>query len=288
MEQDNIFTAALQAIQQKTFYQTYWRTFEVIHAQTDELKERVFKLRYDVYCKENQFEMPGGPEACGKEIECDIYDPKAFHFLLVHRDSGEDAGTVRVLLPNEVEPLKSFPLQGVCDHPLLLLDNKVTHLAEMSRLCMAKRFRRRPLDGKVLPSYYEIEDSGTRGLGRYFRRSIPYAPLGLLRSAFETALEFNIPDMITAMDPAYFRTMKRIGLSYRVLGPRVAYHGGQQPVVFNIKHVLDNMAMENPECWEIVSDQGRLHKKANTIAQNEWHDSVFDDDCREMIMRKLL
>lgn len=288
MERDNIFTAALQAIQQKTFYQTYWRTFEIIHAQTDELKERAFKLRYDVYCKENQFEKPGGPESCGKEIERDAYDAKAFHFLLVHRDSGEDAGTVRVLLPNESEPQQSFPLQNVCDHPLLLLDNKVMHMAEMSRLCMAKRFRRRPLDGKVLPAYYEMEDVGTKGLGQYFRRRIPYAPLGLLRAAFETALEFNIPDMITAMDPAYFRTMKRIGLSYRVLGPRVAYHGGQQPVVFNIKHVLDNMAMENPECWEIVSDQGRLHKKANTIAQNEWHDRVFDDDCREMIMRKLL
>ncbi len=288
MERDNIFSAALQAIQQKTFYQTYWRTFEIVHAQTDELKERAFKLRYDVYCKENQFETPGGPEVCGKEVERDIYDPKAFHFLLVHRDSGEDAGTVRVLLPNEGEPQQSFPLQNVCDHPLLLLDNKVMHLAEMSRLCMAKRFRRRPLDGKVLPAYYEVEDSETKSLGQYFRRRIPYAPLGLLRAAFETALEFNIPDMITAMDPAYFRTMKRIGLSYRVLGPRVSYHGGQQPVVFNIKHVLDNMAMENPECWEIVSDQGRLHKKANTIAQNEWHDSVFDDDCREMIMSKLL
>lgn len=286
MERDNIFSTALEAIQKKTFYQTYWRSFEVINAQTDELKERAFRLRYDVFCKENRFEESAEDAA---ELEKDSFDPKALHFLLVHRDSGEDAGTVRILLPNEAAPLQSFPLQNICDHPLLTLDHKVLGLAELSRLCMAKRFRRRPLDGRILPAYYETEaEDAEKGLGRYFRRRIPYAPLGLLRSAFETALEFNIPDMVTAMDPTHFRSMKRIGLSYRVLGPRVNFHGGQQPIVFNIKNVLDNMAMENSECWEIVSDQGRLHKKANMIAQNEWHDNVFDDDCRDMIMSRLL
>lgn len=283
----DIFSTIAQAIQQKTFYQTYWRTFELIHAHTDELKERAFRLRYEVFCQENKFEIPGGPDGSTEGMERDAYDRRALHFLLVHRDSGEDAGTVRILLPQEFELQQSFPLQAHCDHPLLTLDNKVQHMAELSRLCMAKRFRRRPLDGKTLPAYYETED-GDKGMGRFFRRRIPYAPLGLLKAAFETALEFNIPDLVTAMDPTHFRTMKRIGLSYRVLGPRVDMHGGQQPVVFNIKHVLDNMAMENPECWEIVSDQGRLHKKANTMAQNEWHDSVFDDDCRNMIMQKLL
>ena len=286
MERDSIFTMAMQAIEQQTFYQVYDRTFEIIHAQTDELKERAFRLRYDVFCKENKFEEVS--EEADK-LEKDSYDPKAVHFLLTHRDSGEDAGTVRILLPNEVQPLQSFPLQNICDHPLLTLDHKVMNLAELSRLCMAKRFRRRPLDGRIIPAYYEPEnDEADKGLNRFFRRRIPYAPLGLLRAAFETALEFNIPDMVTAMDPTHFRSMKRIGFSYRVLGPRVNFHGGQQPVVFNIKNVLDNMAMENSECWEIVSDQGRLHKKANMIAQNEWHDNIFDDDCRDLIMHKLL
>lgn len=286
---ENIFAAALHIIQQKTFYQEYWRAFEVIHAQTDELKERVFRLRYDVYCKENDFEMPGGPEGHAEMLEYDAYDPHAFHFLLVHRDSGQDAGAVRVLLSNEQNIRKSFPLQDICDHPLLTIDSKVSNIAELSRLCMAKRFRRRPLDGRLLPSYYDAETSEeARGLGRYFRRHIPYAPLGLMRSAFETALEFNITDMITTMDTTHFRTMKRIGFSYRVLGPRVECHGGQQPIVFNVKHVLDNMSIENPQCWEIVSDQGRLHRKANIIAQNQWHDSIFDDATREKIMEKLL
>ncbi len=286
---ENIFAAALHTIQQKTFYQDYWRAFEVIHAQTDELKERAFRLRYDVFCKENSFEQPGGPTHRAEELEYDAFDPHAFHYLLVHRDSGEDAGTVRVLLANEQNVRDSFPLQKICDHPLLTIDRKIVNLAELSRLCMAKRFRRRPLDGRILPAYYDIENAEeNRGLGRFFRRRVPYAPLGLMRAAFETALEFNITDMITTMDTTHFRAMKRIGFSYRVLGPRVDYHGGQQPIVFNIKHVLDNMAIENPQCWEIVSDQGRLHRKANIIAQNQWHDNVFDEATREMIMQKLL
>lgn len=286
---DNIFAAALQTIQQKTFYQDYWRAFDLIHAQTDELKERAFRLRYDVFCKENAFEKAGGADGRAQGLEFDAYDPRAFHYLLVHRDSGEDAGTVRILLANEQDPRQSFPLQGVCDHPLLGIDSKVLRLAEFSRLCMARRFRRRPLDGKILPAYYETETGdAAKGLSRFFRRHIPYAPLGLMRAAFETALEFNVPDVITAMDTTHLRTMKRIGFSYRVLGPRIDYHGGQQPIIFNIKHVLDNMVIEKPECWEIVSDQGRLHKKANILAQNEWHDNVFDDATREMVMQKLL
>lgn len=286
---DNIFAAALHTIQQKTFYQDYGRAFEIIHAQTDELKERVFRVRYDVFCRENKFEPAGGPDRRAQDIESDAFDPHAFHFLLVHRDSGEDAGTVRVLLANAQNMRDSFPMQKICDHPLLTLDNKVAHLAELSRLCMTKRFRRRPLDGRILPFYYDAESADeARGLGRYFRRRIPYAPLGLLRAAFDTALEFNITDMITTMDTTHCRAMKRIGFSYRVLGPRVEYHGGQQPIVFNIKHVLDNMAIENPQCWEVVSDQGRLHRKANIIAQNQWHDNVFDDATLEMILQKLI
>lgn len=282
---DNLLSAALQAIQQKTFYQHYWRTFDIVHAQTDELRERAFRLRYDVFCRENKFEPATDPT----EMERDAYDRKAIHFLMVHRDSGDDAGTVRILLPDEGNLQESFPLQELCDHPLLLIDHKVRKMAEISRLCMAHRFRRRPMDGKILPAYYETEMRDVdKGLGRFFRRRIPYAPLGLLKAAFEASMEFGIPDMVTSMDPNYFRTMKRIGLSYRVLGPRINYHGKQQPVVFNIKNVLDNMMLENPECWEIVSDQGRLHKMANTMAQNEWHDNIFDDDCRDMIMKKLI
>lgn len=282
---DHIFETALQAIQQKTFYQYYWHIFDVVKADSDELRERVFHLRYDVFCKENHFENP----VEGAELERDSYDGRAHHHLLIHRDSGEDAGTVRVLLPDSDHPQESFPLQNACDHPLLMIDSKIMNMAEISRFCMAKKFRQRPLDGRILPAYYEVEaETDKTSLGQFFRRRIPYAPLGLLRMAFETALESNIPDMVIALDPTNFRSMKRIGLSYRVLGPRIDTQGTQQPVVFNIKHVLDNMAMENPECWEIVSDQGRLHKQANTIAQNEWHDSVFDEDCREMIMKKLI
>lgn len=281
---ENIFSAALRTIQQKTFSDDYWRTFEIVKADTDELKERCFRLRYEVFCKENQFDIISDADL----LEKDAYDPHADHFLLVHREIGADAGTIRVLLPNEYEPQVSFPLQNNCDHPLLMIDSRIMRLAEMSRLCMAKRFRQRPLDGKILPAYYETEKKASGSFAEYFRRKIPYAPLGLLKAAFESALDQNIPDMVTAMDPTQFRSMKKIGLSYRVLGPRINYEGTSQPVVFSIKHVLDNMAIENPECWEIVSDRGRLHKKANILAQNEWHDSIFDQDCRDMIMNKLM
>lgn len=278
----------LQSIQQQAFYNTYWNSFTLLRADTDELKDKAYALRYDVFCRENGFI---DPSRFPDERERDEFDDTAVHHLLIHKESGKAAGTVRVLLPNEKRPLTSFELQKLCDHPLLQIENRALGLAEISRLCMARDFRRRPRDGHVLPSYYEQEwgeDGRPQSAMRFFRRRIPYAPLGLMMAAYETVLAAGLLDVVSAVEPAQFRTLKRIGLSYRVLGPRINLQGSQQPFIFNIKAALDTIAAENPECWELVSDRGRLHHRANELQQNHWQDEIFDDVCKEMILRKLI
>lgn len=276
------------AQQQQSFYSHYDKTFQVVRANTDELRERAFRLRCNVYCVENHFCAP--PETPA-ELERDAFDDRAVHHLMIHRDSGDTAGTVRVSLPEQGRPLSSFELQGVCDHPLLQIDSRALRMAEISRLCMAERFRRRPRDGRILPAYYEQEwnEPGDRkNTLAFFRRRIPYAPLGLLAAAFETVLDSGRMDCVMAIDPADFRNLKRTGLVYKILGPRVNFMGSQQPVVFSIKNALDNMVIENRECWEIAADRGRIHAKANTLQQNQWQDGIFDDLTKEMILRKLI
>ena len=278
----------LQAIRQQAFYNTYWKTFNVLRADTDELKEKAFQLRYQIYCTENLFIEPA--EHPG-EIERDAYDPRAAHHLLIHRATGDVVGTIRVLLPHDTQPLRSFELQKVCDHPLLQLENRINELCEISRFCMASRFRRRPNDGRLLPAYYEQEwtegESRLPALG-LFRRRIPYAPLGLLMAAFETVLQNGVTTCVTALESKQFHTMRRMGFTYQVLGPRIEHQGVQQPLLFNIKAVLDSMASANPECWDVISDKGRLHRRATDLYQADWQDSLFDDIGRDMMARKLL
>lgn len=289
---NSVLGVYMRALHQQNFFNAYWKAFDVVTADTDELRAKAFRLRYLVYCKDDpdceysDNDAPIDPAL----LEQDTYDERAVHHLLIHKPSGKTAGTVRVLLPSEDNALSSFSLQTVCDHPLLGIEQRVTQLCEISRLCMSPEFRRRPGDGRVLPAYSEQENGATNGTGgmHYFRRRIPYAPLGLIQAAFETAMSHRFLDCISVMDPHDFRSLKRIGLTYRVLGPRIDYLGRQQPIIFNIKNVLDMMAANNPECYEVVSDHGRLSERASTLAQERWQDNIFDEVTQEMILHKLL
>lgn len=284
--QDSLLGAALGALRQRAFYNAYDRTFEVVRATTDSLKEQAFRLRYQIYCEENKFMSPAD---YFEPMERDAFDLRAVHHLLIHVPTNTVVGTVRVLLPDETAPLTSFELQKVCDHPLLQIENRVLGLCEVSRLCMAPTFRRRPKDGHLLPAYYEQEwnEDGNRASSMpFFRRRIPYAPLGLLRAAFETMLEAGMTNGILAVEPEQSQTLMRLGFAYRLLGPRVEMQGVLQPVVFNIKAVLDSMETVNPECAEIVGDRGRLHARARALHHYDWHDSVFSESDKDVFLHK--
>ncbi|MGZ9108962.1 MAG: PEP-CTERM/exosortase system-associated acyltransferase [Micavibrio sp.] len=287
MSTQQFLNACLESMHSKSFYPDYQKTFRVLRADSNALKDIVFRLRYEIYCLENH--MDCNDSASATALEKDAYDDHALHYLLYHKPTDEAVGTVRIVLPREDKPLHSFPLQFICDHPLLHMEDKVSQFCEISRLCMTKDFRKRPGDGAVLPSYFDQDQSMHLDPGTTvsFRRVIPFAPLGLLRAAFEGALEHGLTDCVCILDPEQLYALQRIGLSYRVLGPRLDLMGPQQPVIFNIKHALDNMILQNPPCWEIVSDRGRLHLKANEMEQNAWHDQLFDQKCMDMIFQHL-
>jgi len=272
----------------KSFYPAYQNTFRVLRADSNALKEIAFRLRYEIFCLENSIDT-ALKSTLGESLEKDAYDDHSLHYLLYQKSTDEAVGTVRVVLPREDKLLHSFPMQFICDHPLLHMEDRVTRFCEISHLCMTKNFRKRPGDGPVLPAYYE-QDSDlhlNNSANVHVRRIIPFAPLGLLRAAFEGALDKGLTDCICVLDHEQLYALQRIGLSYRVLGPRLNVRGHQQPVIFNIKHALDNMILQNAPCWEIVSDKGRLHLKANELEQNAWHDQMFDEKCMDMIFERL-
>ncbi|HBR69268.1 MAG TPA: PEP-CTERM/exosortase system-associated acyltransferase [Rhodospirillaceae bacterium] len=286
MASDLLKNMLTEAFNREAFYSNYNRTFSIVEANTDELREECYKLRYEVYCIENDFE---DPTRNPNQMERDTYDIDAVHFLMVHNESGKPAGTVRVVLPKEEMEMDSFPMQELCDHPILHTPGRPAKLCQISRLCMSKHFRRRDNDGSVLPAYYEQENiKGTQnGNMVYIRRRIPYAPLGLLRAAFEVAIKNRIADCVMFIESDQLRNFEKMGIAYKVLGPKIAYHGEQQPVIFNIKNVLDTMLIDNLACWEIISDMGRLHKLANGLHQNSWQDGVMDNLRWDDVHKKL-
>ncbi|RMF21544.1 MAG: PEP-CTERM/exosortase system-associated acyltransferase, partial [Cyanobacteria bacterium J083] len=87
------------------------RYFELVMADTPELKREVYSIRYRVYCEELSYEstdkFPDG-------LEKDAYDDHSIHYLLKHRPSGLYAGCVRIVLPTVKEDYQPiFPSQAV-------------------------------------------------------------------------------------------------------------------------------------------------------------------------------
>lgn len=284
-EQKDIFTACIETFRERSFFNAYNKTFSIFKADTDAWREHVFRLRYDVYCTENLFI---DPDMHPEKLEKDSYDERSEHYLLLHRPTAKPVGTVRIVLPNDEEPSRSFPSQDVCDHPLLQMDSKVVSLCEISRFCMSKDFRKREMDGAMLPAYYDQDTVKGQSHGKvaFYRRTIPYAPLGLIGAAFESALNARITNAVWMVEQRQLWSLKKIGLSYRVLGPHVDHDGGLQPIVFNIKNVLDGMHRKKPRCWEIVTDQGRIQTMADELQENDWQDALIDEACQEMVERQ--
>jgi predicted GNAT family N-acyltransferase len=122
----------VQSLREKIFRTD--NQFSVIVADTPELVHAACRLRYQVYCVERGFE----PESNG--IETDEFDAYARHVLLIHRQSGEIIGTVRVVPPRRSSFDATLPMQRVCQ-PGLLRDLPLRTTGEVSRFAVSKQRR---------------------------------------------------------------------------------------------------------------------------------------------------
>jgi len=123
--------------------------FEMVPALSDELKNEVYKLRYQVFCIENTFE---NPDHYPDNLEFDEFDKHSVHYLIRHRKSGEYAATVRLILPDTHNPEKLFPLELHCEIDNIAVMQSINrqYLGEVSRLCVSKAFRKRKSDPQPL------------------------------------------------------------------------------------------------------------------------------------------
>jgi N-acyl amino acid synthase of PEP-CTERM/exosortase system len=221
----------------------------VVGESDEALREAVFRLRYQVYCVENPFEDPA-ENADG--LEQDILDARAVHALLLHKRSGLWAGAVRLILPNEADPAHSFALQEVCSDPLISDPQQfpVLQMAEVSRFCISKEFRKRQGDW-IYPQSNEPEASEDE------RRVIPNMTLGLIEGLVQMSIDHGVRYWCAAMERPLLRLLARLGIHFQDIGPLVEYHGRRQPCFLRIDTMLEQVREERPDVWEILTDGGR-------------------------------
>lgn len=247
------FSRTEHSAPETTLAEFYWSWFDAHVANTDDLRDTAFRLRYRVYCIENPFEDPSAnPD--GREM--DEYDHHSAHGLLIYRPTGAPAGTVRLVLPILQDLDRSFALQHVCSHPLLRDRARfpIQRMAEVSRFCISKEFRRRWGDGSCVGG--EVSDSVEMSADDE-RRILPHLALGLIETLIRMSVEKGMTHWCAVMEPTLLRLLTRLGIHFDPIGPLIEYHGRRQPCYIPLEVLLPRVRRERPDVWDVITRGGR-------------------------------
>ncbi|MCB1782497.1 MAG: PEP-CTERM/exosortase system-associated acyltransferase [Alphaproteobacteria bacterium] len=254
--------------QRKLIYNLFYKLFDVVHADTKELKDEAHRIRYQVFC--NEHDHYENPESHPDGLESDPYDKRAEHALLMYKPLDLAIGTVRVIRHDEGNWQKSFPLQGICDSHYLHDYTYVKNACEFSRLCisserrliMKKHMRAgpggTPLDTKI--HFYEKP---------FLNIVLALAPLGLIRGAFELAMKHEILNIFGVMEAVNISRLVQTGLVYEEIGPEMEYHGKRVPFICNILETFDKSMNAYQDPWQIVTVEGKNHYRALEIYEKQ-------------------
>ena len=212
------------------FTDDYQSLFDVKIARSDEDLKKVHQLRYEVYVKERQWE----PEN-DSGLEVDPFDTDAHHLLMTFKPLGLPIGTARLILPNQSNLNKSYPMQRVCFHAQSLDRHWVSSHPEFSRFAISKQARENCLD-------YAKESFQEFDLKYLFSRALSF---GLIAKMTEHLRRHRFEGICAILERPLIRLLTSNGLSVHTLGKPVEYHGLRQPCFIQV-HRLKEM-IHKPE-----------------------------------------
>lgn len=230
--------------------------FEIVAAENGELIALSQRLRYQVYCIEHAFlnarDYPN-------ELERDDYDQRSVHTVLRHRLTGLPAATVRLVLADESEPQRPFPIE-TCDILRRAIRDQAWRvprhaLGEISRFAVSKEFRRRMREARSSHGLHAVLNDDESKLAT---RRAPHIAVGLFKAICEMSVSQQVTHWYAVMEPALLRLLGQLGIEFTTVGPLVDYHGLRQPCIAVGEDVLAGLRRCRPEIWAFVTDDGRL------------------------------
>lgn len=201
---------------------------EIVPASTPALLERVFRLRYNVYCLENAYEDPSQQIA---GYEQDKYDEHSVHSLLIDRSTGDDLGSVRLILPNDEVSLPAYQVSKETEKHADVMFPKGT-TAE------ASRFLRAPDQKNGRPRHATIET------------------MALMAAVTKMSAEHGMTHMLALVTAPMLRLLSRFGLDFRPIGEPVEFHGLRYAAVLDLTADSPVVAAQRPDIWRILTADG--------------------------------
>ncbi len=221
--------------------------FSLVLANTPELIEEVYRIRYQVYCQELHYE----PEAnCQNQMEMDEYDNRSIHCLLMHRPSGLYAGCFRLILsrPPEVK----FPFEKVYNNKLCYYTapfSKIPHnfIGEVSRLAVTARFRKSQNQATMLHAIGDECESQQENV-----RGCSLIPLSLYLAMTSISLEIGLNSALAMMEPRLARHLRRFGINFTQIADVVDYHGKRALFKITPEEVVNGLNSRSYYLFQLI------------------------------------
>lgn len=243
-----------------TLTELFASKFEVVDANTPELLDTVFRLRYQVYCLETGFENKDEfPD--GKEI--DHFDALSSHALIRYRENGNAVATVRLVRADMTRAMMPFPMEQ--EYPGLLASRGYgpsivprTSTVEISRFAISRDFKRRAGEPGTIAGIAENSYVLNAERDPNERRIYPHIILGLFLAIVRLSAEAGYTYWVATMEKSLLRLLSRFGIRFRSVGAPIEFHGLRQPCIGYIDEVLEGIFLEREDVWRFITEGGQL------------------------------
>ena len=240
-----------QNIPRLTLAKSFKKYFTVEFADTLAMQQKIYHIRYNVYCKEFGYESI---ESYPNEMETDEYDDKALHCLITHKSSRIPAACVRLVPAVNHGHTISLPFEKHCNESIdsdfinqMNLDPETK--CEISRLAVSELFRKRP--GETLTRFGAVNLEFSKEEQRTF---LMIAVAAFLAATALTELSEKT-NVFAMMEPFLPRLLKRSGILFQRAGKDIDYRGVRAPYFITTQSALDNMRPELLELYHWIYQQ---------------------------------
>lgn len=229
------------------------RYFRVILADTPQMQEIAYKIRYDVYAKELNYETN-----CPIDKERDEFDAYAKHALIQSKTTGIFAGCVRLIIPPKEKPLCALPFEKYCQESVQAIHlhklNRYGRLGigEISRLAVLSTFRRR--SGEIQSPYGINVNLALSQYSQDEMRIFPLIAVALYLCSMAIALENHLGHVVVMMEPRLARLLNRYGICFEQIGDLMEYHGQRALFCLDKRDLLNKLKPELIEFYKRVKD----------------------------------
>jgi N-acyl amino acid synthase of PEP-CTERM/exosortase system len=249
-----------------TFCKEFNDHFIIIAANSPDLVSECQRLRYQVFCTENNI-FSGTRYA--NDLELDEFDQHSVHSLLRHKATGANVATVRLVLANPLRPDTQFPLEShlgryIYTDPASFHRAPRISVAEISRFSVSRNFRHRL--GETNRTHNLVQDPDPAASGKRNRQH-PYITLGLFKAVLQMSLDNDVSFWCAAMEPTLMRLLSRFGIRFSPIGPVTDYYGMRQPCTASMHAVLQGIYERRPDVWSFVTNGGHLDPHRQMVSR---------------------